>query len=284
MSAMFKRMIKDQRMYSKEEKIDLILKYQETNDPLIAEDILKGYYKLIIKTANSVKNCPAYKNNSMITVEDLVNNGIIGMYAGFHKINTSLGTNIDSYIMKWAREYMYREVREMFNPVHVPVGKLNATRKLDRLIQKNNGDIDSAINDFFEDVEGSVSQINKKKEKLKKFNLNKVSVSSIHTFENDDDGSEIDIKDVGQSGLEYAILAETAGELEAIFNAALSDTEKYVIKKHFGMLDNKKHTYESIATELGVTRMRVCQIAKKSLAKMKRVADDRSYNNNKYED
>jgi RNA polymerase sigma factor (sigma-70 family) len=276
-------MISQQKMYTKEEKIELILQYQKSNDPEDAEKILQGYYKLLIKVANSVKKSPGYRNNSMITVEDLVNNGIMGMYAGFHKIKTELGTNIDSYIMKWAREYMFRFAREMYGPVKVPVGKLNSSRKLDKLIYKNNGDVDDAIDEFYKDDSGTAKQLQKKKDKLKKLHTTKVSTHSIHTFENEEDGNEMEIKDMYNNGLQRCIRRETNGELNTIMNSSLTDTEKTVIERHFGINGFEKSTYEEIAQDLGVTRMRVCQITKKALNKMKRTAVDRGYNNNKYE-
>jgi RNA polymerase sigma factor (sigma-70 family) len=205
------------------------------------------------------------------------------MYKGLPKIKTELGTNIDSYIMKWTREYMFRYVREMFNPVRLPVGKINSARKLDKLVYKNNGNLEDAIDEYLEDETVEGVKLAKKKSKLKKLHTTKISVNSIHTFEKDDEGSEVEIKDSVSNGLEYVCNKETRDEISVIADKCLTDTEKYVLFKHYGLGSFSKSTYQDIANDLKVTRMRVCQIAKKALNKMKRQAISRGYNNNNYE-
>tara|TARA_R110002020_G_scaffold102504_2_gene240671 strand:+ start:2078 stop:2929 length:852 start_codon:yes stop_codon:yes gene_type:complete len=274
-------MLDEQKMYTKEEKVELVNNFQADPTPVNAEKIIQGYYRLIIKTAHTVKNAPAYKSNSMISIEDLVNAGVIGMQQGLPKIKTELGTNIDSYIMKWTREYMYRQVREMYTPVRLPVGKLNASRKLDKLIFKNNGELDGAIDQYFDDYgdELTAQQLTKRKHKLRKLHKAKMSVDSIHSFESDEEGSELQLADSCLNGLDQFQASETLDEISTILDTCLSNQERDVISKYFGLNEGSNTmSYQQIGDEMGITRMRICQIVKNSLRKMKNLATDRGYN------
>ena len=77
------------------------------------------------------------------------------------------------------------------------------------------------------------------------------------------------VKDEESASPEEAFMAQnTAREIELVLST-LSPREETIVRKRFGIGDDKTHTLEELGQEFGVTRERIRQIEVKALRKLR---------------
>ena len=269
-------LIKCSKKYNIDEKIELINEFQRTKDLDIANDIIAGYYKMIIKNANAIKNSSAYKNLNVVSVEDLVNSCIIGVHQSLHKVNTDYKYAIDSYVMNWGREHMYREVRKLFGAVMTPSTKLANLRKLDKIVSKYDGDLDLAVDEFYSGENIGIA----KKEKLKSLYNNKVSSVSINDENSESEGmtfSNVLVDNTTQSIDEMYRENELNNIINESMESVLDSDERNIVRQYYGFDSAKKMTYKEIASKLNLKQVNVYHSTKKAISKLKSVDDLKLY-------
>ena len=98
----FQRITNSNPILTDKEKKELVIKYQQTNDPKFSQQLLEAHYKLIIKIASKAR-----KEFEKVDILDLIQNGIIGFMKGLenYDVTKCKSSKVTSYLFLWVREY-----------------------------------------------------------------------------------------------------------------------------------------------------------------------------------
>lgn len=88
-----------------------------------------------------------------------------------------------------------------------------------------------------------------------------------------EDSGEVAVRSASSNGYESTMEREDIAFKVSALMGVLSAREQEVIAKSFGIGCEYEHDLEDIATDLGLTKMRICQIRNEALSKLRRLAD-----------
>lgn len=106
---------------SREEEHALAVEYQRTGDRRIADRLVCANLKLVVKMANDYRR-------SRMPVEDLIQEGNLGLMKAVEKFDPSCGSKLTTYAAFWIRAYMLHYI--MAGERLVKIGTTQAQRKL----------------------------------------------------------------------------------------------------------------------------------------------------------
>lgn len=109
------------KLLTPEEEQELTLKYFETKDTKARDKLVKHNMRLVVKAAHKY-------NITKNMLNDLVQEGVLGLMAGIKKYDPHRGVKFGGYIYYWIRAYMLRYIINNAHPVKI--GTTQAQRKL----------------------------------------------------------------------------------------------------------------------------------------------------------
>ena len=219
-----------------------------------------------------------------VKLEDLVNEGNIGLIEAANKFNPTLGNKFISYavwyIRKDIRGYLYSNERQ----VRMPINKVNDIHSLKKVIhnleQKLGRSVDA--NDIIYSEDDFLINENLSKDDIR--TLIGKSYGKSHSIDNpiQEDGStlhEIMPSNAFKSN-DYSIInSESINRLNDLLNTLDSKSVK-VIRMYFGIGYEYEMGLFEISEEMNLTRERVRQIKISALNKLKNTAE--IYGNNTF--
>jgi len=262
--------------------IEVLTPQQET---ILAEKASKGDKKAIdelvrrnLRFVVSVAKQYATPQNPL---EDLVNEGNIGLIIAAEKFNPSMGFKFISYAVWWVRKIIMEHLSKHGRLVRLPSNKINSLSKLDKEISEleqkfgRTVTVQEAI-----DIMGKTGKFDSTsfKKKVEEYEFLDV-LSSYHMDSLDrdisgDDGNGTILSDtisddsVFKSADHDINHADIKNELNKVLDT-LKPRDKRVMVALFGLDGEIPRTLKDVGEEIGVTREMVRQIKEKCLAKMR---------------
>jgi RNA polymerase sigma-32 factor len=253
---------------------ELTQKYYKTKQPTIKETLVLSNLGLVAKTA--LTYAP-----SGISIEDLFQEGVIGLMKAIEKFNPDLGYRLGTYASFWILASVQSFVINNWSLVKV------GTTTLERQAFFGLGDISKAktyeekiarIDDYVEkkrktskkktrltrnDVEVALNRINMRDFSLHQSVTNDEPTDSSQWIDCLMDDEPVCEEIYEREDVEYRVKIYIGESLRC-----LNPREKHVIKcRH---LNEDKITLQKIAEELGVTRERIRQIEQRALKKIEK--------------
>lgn len=203
---------------------------------------------------------------SGIPLEDLINDGNIGLIKAVEKFDASKGIRFISYAVWWVRQSIIQSIYETADTVRLPINRINIKNKINRAkeilfkelsreptVEEIN--IFSGIED--DDINGYLTDCN--------FSVNLESRVS--------DESEITVGDClhgeGFEEMEKKFNRKDAShEINSVLST-LNKRESKIIKMYFGLENGQEMNLREIGEELNLTNERVRQIKDFALKKLR---------------
>jgi RNA polymerase primary sigma factor len=256
-------------------KVDLVTAEEEV---LLAQKIKQGDQDALEKLVKAnlrfvVSVAKQYQHNGL-TLNDLINEGNVGLVKAAQKFDETKGFKFISYAVWWIRQSIMQALAEQSRLVRLPLNKVGSLSKINKAFSEleQQYEREPTPEELAECLELGVDEIK-----------NTMSVSTRHVSVDApfDDGENSSLLDV----LENREVEKTDEQLNYTFSlkvetertlSTLTERERDVIKLFFGIGVPYAMTLEDIGEEFGLTRERVRQIKDNAINKLRSSSRNKS--------
>ena len=228
------------------------------------KDALDGLVKANLRFVVSIAKQYA---NQGLPLEDLINDGNLGLIKAAHRFDEKRGYKFISYAVWWIRQAMLQSLAEHSRIVRLPLNRAGtlyrigkASRQLDQELGRSPSakEIAKKLKLSEEEVEDTMHIAN-----------THVSLDDPYSTEQDDT-SLVDYLQDDSSPMpdEQTYGRALSDDMEKAL-ATLSEREKQILSMYFGLNSEEPLTLEQIGKELGLTRERIRQIKEKAILRLR---------------
>ena len=228
------------------------------------KDALDGLVKANLRFVVSIAKQYA---NQGLALEDLINDGNLGLIKAAHRFDEKRGFKFISYAVWWIRQAMLQSLAEHSRIVRLPLNRAGtlyrigkASRQLDQELGRapSAAEIAKKLKLSEEEVEDTMHIAN-------------THVSLDDPYSNDqDDSALVDylMDDNAQMPDEHTYERALSDDMERALDT-LSEREKLILMLYFGLSGEEPLTLEEIGKKLGLTRERIRQIKEKAIIRLR---------------
>ncbi|MCR9252030.1 MAG: RNA polymerase sigma factor RpoD/SigA [bacterium] len=252
-------------MITPDEEVELAKRIRE-GDELALEKLVKANLRFVVSVAKQ------YQNRSL-PLNDLINEGNLGLIKAAKKFDETKGFKFISYAVWWIRQSIMQALAEQSRIVRLPMNKSGAINQIRRAYAELEQQFER------EPTEEELADIldMKPSEVRNTLGAEVKQMSMDAPFGEDESGSLLDV-------LENQTTGPTDGQM--VFNdslkvetmralSTLTAREREVIQMSFGIGCDNPFTLEEIGDAMGLTRERVRQIREKALQKLREPGKNR---------
>ncbi len=241
-----------------EEEITLARKVQQ-GDEAARQRMIESNLRLVVKIGRR------YVNRGLALL-DLIEEGNIGLMRAIEKFNPELGFRFSTYATWWIRQTMERalmnQTRTIRLPIHI-VKQLNACLRAARQLAQTMDHDPSAdeIARLLDRPSAEVSHMLELNERVTSMDVPATRDGSKMLVETIADEQPCDPEELAEDDdLTHAIAA---------WLEQLSDKQREVVARRFGLMGYEVATLEQVGREIGLTRERVRQIQVEALRRLR---------------
>lgn len=212
-----------------------------------------------------------YQNRG-VPLDDLIEEGNLGLIHALEKFDPERGFRFSTYATWWIRQNIERAIMNQSRTIRLPVHVVKELNVVLRALRK----LESENDDGNDDEQGTIAKVaeilGKPVEEVRQIlNVSERTLSLDAPLDIDPELSMAD-----------AIAADDGASPESLFSVheiethmhewieELSDRQRIVLERRYGLNNNDVATLEAIAEEIGVTRERVRQIQMEALQSLRR--------------
>lgn len=272
---------------STREKLEANLERPVTDEEVASELALAGgaaEYQRELKRMQKAKNLLVSANlrlvvsiakkyvNQGLTLQDLVQEGSIGLIKAAEKYDASRGFRLSTYATWWIRQAISRAIADHSRLIRFPVHMHDQVNNL----RKARRDLSNQLTRSPTDLE-LATHMNIPVEKLRQIDVTStVSTVSMETTisrkkKADGSGTTLeamlpDTRAQPGSQVEHWSMED---DVNKVLDSTLTERESNVLRLRYGLGDGRTRTLEEIGKGLSVTRERVRQIESRALEKLR---------------
>ena len=249
--------ISREKLISTDEEVELAQKIHK-GDQRALNKLVRANLRFVVSVAKQ------YQNQGL-SLNDLVNEGNIGLVKAAQKFDETRGFKFISYAVWWIRQSILQAISEQSRIVRMPLNQVGFQSKLSKAIVNFEQE-----NERRPSVQELADILETDEEKVREAlgtNGKKVSVDA--PFQDEESGSLIDnMTDETAPATDNKMERESLSkDLDAALGT-LSDRERQVLKMLFGIGCNEM-TADEGANTLSLTRERVRQIKERALKRLR---------------
>ncbi len=257
----FEKEFKNSTVLSSEDE-KLLAERIKQGDEEAKKRLIEANLKLVLTLAKKTIHV------SKIPVEDLIQEGNLGLMTAVEKFNPSLGFKFSTYASWWIKQAMFKAISEQGYCIKIPVYIQETLSKYSKvkaeLERKDNKTVTSRE---------VAKKMNIEPDKIDLFlSAYSKSLSLDSSAGNSDDGKDMTlgemIEDENSSVEDKIELAGLKSDIYTIVSS-LQGREQDVVKMRFGLNNTEKMTLEEIGNLYGVTKECIRQTEMRAIKKMR---------------
>ncbi len=242
-----------------EQEVDLA-KRIKMGDDLALEKLTRANLRFVVSVAKQYQN-------KHLSLNDLINEGNLGLVKAAQKFDETRGFKFISYAVWWIRQSIAQAIAEHSRIVRLPLNRSSTLNKINRVFSEleQRYEREPTPEELAEIMEVELGEITK----TLAAGTRQVSVDA--PFGSEDTGSLLDVledKTIKNTDQDVAYTNSLKIEVDRVLST-LSHREKAVICMAFGLGGNSIHSLEQIGEELGITRERVRQIKERAIKRLR---------------
>lgn len=231
-------------------------------------ELIKHNLRLVISIARSF-----YRYTSSLSLEDLIQEGCIGLERAAYKYNPELGYKFSSYATHWVKQSLHKVIENRSHLIRLPVDlqrKMKQIKDAVRVLGKEgkNPRLDA------------IDKLNKWKRghacKVINYTYRAQAIDSINRRVGEGESTEMvellgEANSMSWSGSNYLEEQKEFADLVEELLAFLPDADRKIIMLRYGLTCNP-HTLVQVAKKFNLSAERIRQLEEKALGKMKKHA------------
>lgn len=255
--------VSKEEMITAEEEVELAIKIQ-SGDERALNRLVRANLRFVISVAKQYQN-------TGLTLEDLINEGNLGLIEAAKRYDHTKGFKFISYAVWWIRQSILKAAADNSRTIRLPHNRLGEIQKISKASnefeQKN--ERTPTADELSDLTEMDVAKV----EMSLKMSKKQVSIDA--PMSNDDDNNSLvsvlensDTPDPSDSLLQESLSQDLERTL-----AYLKGMEAEVIRLFYGLGGTSEMTLEEIGNTFGLTRERIRQIKERGLRRLRRVSN-----------
>ena len=252
-------------MITPEEEVRLAKEIKKGNQDAL-DKLVRANLRFVVSVAKQ------YQNRSL-PLNDLINEGNLGLIKAAKKFDETKGFKFISYAVWWIRQSIMQALAEQSRIVRLPMNKSGAINQIRRAYAELEQKYEREPTE--EEIAKSLDM--KTTEVRSTLGAEVKQMSMDAPFGEDDSGSLLDVLENDSEGptdtglvFNHSLKIETMRAL-----STLTPRERDVVLMSFGIGFDNPYTLEEIGDVMGLTRERVRQIREKALQKLREPGKNR---------
>ena len=245
-----------------EEEVALAQRIKE-GDKAALERLVNANLRFVVSVAKQ------YQNQG-ISLQDLINEGNIGLVKAAQRFDETRGFKFISYAVWWIRQSILQAVAEQSRIVRLPlnqVGAINRVKKainvLEHRLQRK-----PTVDEIAEETDLTPEKV------MTILSNNTQTVSTDAPIDEDGETSFLDIYvNQNETPTDAAVEKELNEKTVRKSLDILSEKEQQVLRMYFGIGMSREFTLEEIAFKMGISRERTRQIRDRALKRLRTEPD-----------
>ena len=250
--------IAKESLITADEEVELARQIKQ-GDEAALNKMVKANLRFVVSVAKQ------YQNQGL-TLQDLINEGNLGLIKAAQRFDETRGFKFISYAVWWIRQSILQSLAEQARIVRLPLNKIGSINKINKTFSKLEQEFEREPTT---DEIATALEINSQ-EVLTAMGTVSRHLSMDAPINHDDEGSMYDlIQDDNAVSPDIKLLSESLrAEIERSLST-LSQREADVIRFYYGLNGVHAHTLEEIGAKFDLTRERVRQIKEKAINRLK---------------
>lgn len=249
-----------------DEEKDLARRYKNDGDMEARDWLINCNLKLVVSIAKKY-------HNSHLELMDLISYGNMGLMQAVDKFDPELGYRFTTCATPWIKQAITKAIIDSGKSIRVPAHIYQLLAKYRKAVEELTKDGKGQPTQ--EQIAVYMGVSNDKIRELEEWRHDTVSLSTPLGDDSEDTLEDLQADNYSETPMKYVERKAKEEMIQALI-ATLKPRTQIIIKMRFGLgNDNdpeefkKEHTLEEIGAYLGITRERVRQIEKQTLAELK---------------
>ncbi len=253
-------------LISHEEEYELALK-AKAGDKAARDRILRANLRFVVSVAKKFRG-------QGLPLSDLINEGNIGLITALDKFEPDKGYHFISYAVWWIRQSIMKAISEKGRTVRLPLNRSNELMQIQKA-QKTLMHEKETIEPSSEDIAVATGLDAKLVNDLLAISEDVISFDSPVKKGEDSDSTFGDFIEDESTGPEEMVMQGSLKEAVDSLLDTLSDKERDIIERRFGLNNRKPMSLKEIGEVYGLTKERIRQIEKRALERLRTVSEER---------
>ena len=251
-------------MLTPQEEIGLAIRIKQ-NDRKALKKLVSANLRFVVSVSKK------YQNYGM-SLEDLINEGNLGLMNAAHRFDETRGFKFISYAVWWIRQGILLAIAEKTRLIRIPMNRVSTLTKIGKVFSQLEQRYDRAptSDEIADVVEIDSEEIT--------FTVNKATraVSMDSVIHADGKNRLIDIlPNRNDPEPDAEIMDQSLRDEVNYILQSLSDRESRIVKLYYGLDGEKVHTLEEVGIEFRLTKERIRQIKERALNKLRHNSDNK---------
>lgn len=252
------REIGEVQLLTPAEEIELARQIKN-NDQRALKKLVSANLRFVVSVAKSYQNYG-------LSLEDLINEGNLGLMKAAYRFDETRGFKFISYAVWWIKQSILQAIAEQSRLVRLPLNRVGTLTKIGKVYSMLEQEFEreptpEEIANVLEVESGDISDTIKMATR---------SVSMDSPLQRNSDSRLIDIIQNQQDPEpDSEVMGESLKEEVNHILSTLTGRESKILKLYFGLDGEKPHTLEEIGVKFKLTRERVRQIKEKALRRLR---------------